>query len=99
MAKPLKKNPVTLEEIAILMRQGFTGMDEKLGATEAKVKALDGQFDEVHGEMGYRFDAIERQLDRLEKIMHDEYRGWIVRLEERIKALEADFRTLLGGKK
>ncbi len=99
MPKPLKKPPVTLEEIAILMRQGFTGTDEKLGAIEKKLKDFDREFDEVHGEMGYRFDEIERQQDRLEKIMHDEYRGWIVRLEERIKALEADFRTLITGKK
>lgn len=98
MAKPIKKNPVTLEEIAILMRQGFTGTDEKLGLLEKKFKDLDRQFDEVHGEMGYRFDEIERQQDRLEKIMHDEYRGWIIRLEERIKALEADFRSLIAKK-
>ncbi len=96
--KIIKKTPVTLEEIAILMRQGFTNADEKLSAIEAKFKELEGEFDDVYEEVGYRAEQLGSRLDTLEKIIHEEYRARIIRLEERIKTLETDFRARIAKK-
>ena len=85
MGKIVKKKSITLDELAIMVQRGFEGVDK--------------QFNELRTEMNHRFNEIETRLDHLEKIVHDEYHSWIIRLEDRIKSLESDFRSILSGRK
>lgn len=78
---------MTMDKLAGMVQRGFEDINDNL-------EKINCRFDKID----FKLNEIEIRIEALEKVIHDEYHGWIIRLEDRIQKLEADFRSILGGK-
>ena len=52
----------------------------------------------LEDKMNKRFDMVDERLNHIEDIILDQHRERINRLEDQVKELQADFRSLVGRK-
>lgn len=94
-----KKKTVTLDSLAGMVQRGFLDVGKQFNSVYKKIDDLRAEVNDLRAEMNHRFSEIERRLEHLEKVIFDEQHDYILRLEDRLGKVEADFRALLGGKR
>ena len=92
MRSKQKKAPVTMDSLAGMVQRGFFSVDEGF----AEIEKRDAQFRQEMAE--FRIE-VENRFEHLERVILDEYHQRIERLEEQVRALQHDFRELLGMKR
>jgi predicted nucleic acid-binding Zn-ribbon protein len=58
----MSKNEITLDDLALMMKQGFDKVDERFEKIDERFEKIDECFEKNDG----RFDRIENRLDRME---------------------------------
>lgn len=91
-----------VESLAEAVREGFVKADEKIDnlamITQKGFLEVEKNMDDFKKEMFDSFIEVSRRFDHLEEIILEGHRQRIESLEDRIKTLEADFRSLVGKK-
>lgn len=101
MVKLRKKN-FTINDLALMVGRGFNAKDKKFDGIDKRFDGVDKRFDGV----GKRFDGVDRKLfevnqrlDRIEKVILEDYGNRIEILEDRFRDFQRDFRNLTAGLK
>ncbi len=81
----MSKKETTIDDLAIMVKHGFDGVEKKFDGVDKEFKNIDKQFTEVYK----RFDNIETRLNRIEK-------GLIANHERRIEKLEDEIVDIKG---
>ena len=71
------KKETTIEDLAVMVQKGFSGVDEKLEKIDGRFEKIDGRFVEVNK----RFDSVEKGLNKLEYTVKSTFNSRIDKLE------------------
>lgn len=92
------KKQTTIDELTVIVKKGFQGVDHKFQDVESKMVTKDMLKDSMDDfavmvEKGFqgvdtRLDGIEKRLDRIEKIFLVDHKHRIERLEFEVKNLK-----------
>lgn len=69
MKRDIKKGPVTIDDLAIMVAKGFSRMDERFEGVEDKFEAVNKRLDDIDYRLGKIESNHERRLDILEDRM------------------------------
>jgi hypothetical protein len=61
----MTKKQINLDDLALMMKQGFDKVDERFEQIDGRFKKIDGRFEQIDG----RFEKIEIRLGRVEDIL------------------------------
>lgn len=94
MVKLRKKN-FTINDLALMVGRGFNAKDKKFDGIDKRFDGMDKRFDGVDRKL---FEVNQR-LDRIEKVILEDYGNRIEILEDRFRDFQRDFRNLTAGLK
>lgn len=78
-----KKN-VTIENLAMMVQKGFVGVDKQFEGVDKQFEGVHKEFGKVYKKLdviGDRLDNIEVRLEKIEKVILNDHRNRIERLE------------------
>jgi archaellum component FlaC len=81
----MKNKNITIDDLAIMVKKGFDGVDKRFDGVDKRFEAIDKRFDGVDK----RFDKVEKRLDRIEKLILADHKERIEKLEMEVKELKA----------
>jgi hypothetical protein len=77
---------VTMDELAIMIAKGFTGVDKRLDRLEGRMDSLEGKFDSFERKVDDMDSRLTNQLDYV--LLHYARREEHVQLDKRVKKIE-----------
>ena len=77
------KKGITIDQLAVMVQRGFGGVDKQFEKT-ATVDMVQKGFDAVNR----RFDEVNKRFDKIEKLILEDHRERIEKLESKVLYLE-----------
>lgn len=97
----MENKNITINDLAIMVKKGFDGVDVQFIAVHQKFDNIDKKFELVDRRFEHidkrfehiddRFDAVEERLERIEKVILDDHRQRIEKLEMEVFNLKNAF--------
>jgi len=75
----MKKKNITTDDLAVMVQKGFDAVDKRFDEMATK------------SEMNKRFDLVDKRFDKIEKLILENHRRRIEKLEAEIKDLKELF--------